>query len=82
MRIPIEFRSHLETRRLSFAPIGVPGLVMAGENDGCMGARLFEGATEAFRGRADLKIVRGAGHFLPLEATEVVLQHILDFVAE
>jgi pimeloyl-ACP methyl ester carboxylesterase len=50
-----------------FRPLEVPGLVIAGEQDGCMKAELFDGAEKAFAVEGELYRVEGAGHFMHLE---------------
>jgi pimeloyl-ACP methyl ester carboxylesterase len=62
--------------------IDVPALVVAGEEDGCIGAELFEGADEAFAGRCRCITVRGAGHFVHRERPDVVADEILQFTGE
>lgn len=60
--------------------IDVPALVVAGENDGCIGSELFAGADEAFAARCRCIEIRGAGHFLHRERPDVVGDEILQFV--
>jgi pimeloyl-ACP methyl ester carboxylesterase len=60
--------------------IGVPALVVAGAEDGCIGPELFEGADDAFAGRCRCIEVQGAGHFVHQERPDVVADEILQFV--
>ena len=60
--------------------IDVPTLVLAGEHDGCIGADLFESATDCYDARAELAVVSGAGHFLHRERPDDVADRILAFV--
>lgn len=62
--------------------IDVPALVIAGGEDGCIGADLFEGADEAFAGRCRCIAVRDAGHFVHRERPDVVGDEILGFVGD
>ncbi len=60
--------------------IAVPGLVIAGERDGCIGAELFTDADDAFDADCRVVSVRGAGHFMHRERPAVVADEILAFV--
>ncbi len=62
------------------AGVEVPGLVIAGTEDGCIGHELFDDADEAFDGRCRCLKIRGAGHFLHQERPDVVADEILGFV--
>lgn len=63
-------------------PLRVPGLVIAGRQDGCVGPELFEGSEAAFEGGGRLEYVSGAGHFMHLEAPDTVAETILSFFGE
>ncbi len=56
----------------------VPGTVVAGGRDGCIGAELYGGAEAAFLRDGRLEVIDDAGHFLPLEATDEVADIVLD----
>jgi Predicted hydrolases or acyltransferases (alpha/beta hydrolase superfamily) len=58
----------------------VPGLVIAGKADGCIGHELFDDAEEAFAGRCRCVKIRGAGHFVHQERPDVVADEIVSFV--
>lgn len=65
----------------SLPPIDVPGLVITGDRDGCIGAELFERADELFT--ADCRVVklRDAGHFMHREHPRVVGDEISTFLS-
>lgn len=60
--------------------IETPGLVVAGERDGCIGSELFADADAAFGRACRVIAVRGAGHFMHLECPAVVAEEIVAFV--
>ena len=60
--------------------IEVPGLVIAGERDGCIGVSLFTDADDDFDADCRVIAVRGAGHFVHRERPDVVAEEILAFV--
>jgi pimeloyl-ACP methyl ester carboxylesterase len=66
--------------RLCLAPIETPMLVLAGQNDGCMGLEVFEGLERAFRGPFQFEVIEDAGHFMHLEQPERVEEMILAFL--
>ncbi|MFD1585362.1 alpha/beta fold hydrolase [Halorientalis brevis] len=62
--------------------IDVPGLVIAGENDGCIGADLFANADAAFEADCRVVEVRDAGHFMHQERPDVVGSEVASFLAD
>lgn len=60
--------------------IQTPTLVVAGEQDGCIGPELFENAGDAFAGRSRVVTVGGAGHFMHQERPDAVCEEITEFV--
>ena len=64
----------------SLPPIDVPGLVIAGERDGCIGPELFERADELFTADCRVVKVREAGHFMHRERPDVVASEIRSFL--
>ena len=60
--------------------IEVPGLVIAGERDGCIGVQLFADADDDFDADCRVIAVRSAGHFVHRERPDVVAEEILAFV--
>jgi len=60
--------------------IEVPGLVIAGNEDGCVGSELFGSADSAFTGECRVVTVQGAGHFMHQERPDIVCDEILEFV--
>jgi pimeloyl-ACP methyl ester carboxylesterase len=61
--------------------IEVPTLVLAGTEDGAIGADLFERADEAFDAPCRVVRVGGAGHFLHQERPEVVGEEVRSFLS-
>lgn len=55
-------------------PLGCPARVLVGARDGCM-------APEAFRRVPGVVVVPQAGHFLPLEAPDHVVQHAKELIS-
>jgi pimeloyl-ACP methyl ester carboxylesterase len=76
------YRQNLSLKPPPLPPIAVPGLVLAGERDGCIGAEMFEGAERAFSALARLEIVEAAGHFMHLERPGDVWRRIEGFLRE
>ena len=72
--------SALETWRVSFSRMSVPALVLSGDRDGCFASEVYSGIEDAFTSPVRFEIVRGAGHFLPLEATGRVADLAIPFV--
>jgi pimeloyl-ACP methyl ester carboxylesterase len=64
----------------SLPPIAVPGLVIAGERDGCIGAELFEQAGELYSADCRVVKIRDAGHFMHRERPAVVGEEICSFL--
>lgn len=65
---------------LALRPLRVPTLVVAGQEDGCIGIDTFQELGPCFAGRHRLEVLRDHGHWLPLEATEHLVQAVRDFV--
>jgi pimeloyl-ACP methyl ester carboxylesterase len=61
-------------------PIDVPGMILHGANDGCMGAELVEGMAAMFPRGLRVEIVPNTGHFLHQEAPERINALVLDFL--
>ena len=72
-------RARSETCRVAFSRISVPALVFSGDRDGCIASEVYSGIEGAFTSPVRFEIVRGAGHFLPLEATDRVADLAIPF---
>lgn len=66
---------------LAATPLRVPGRLLVGARDGCVGPEVFSGAEAAFAAPCSVTVVPDAGHFLPLEAPEIVLAQVDDLLA-
>lgn len=55
----------------------VPGLILAGREDGCIAPPMFEGSCRAFEGRCRTRLLDHVGHFLHAARPEVVADEIL-----
>lgn len=64
----------------SLPPIDVPGLVITGEQDGCIGAELFERIDELFTAECRVLKISDAGHFMHRERPAVVAEEITEFL--
>ena len=73
-RGPQTIREWRKTLRDAMRPIPCPGLLMTGENDGCMDPALFREASHAFHGECEIHVLREVGHFLHQEDPEGVLE--------
>lgn len=67
---------------LSWGIPNVPTLVMAGENDGCIGREIFEGVEENLGTEGRFAVLPGAGHFMHLERPEELARRVRDFLHE
>lgn len=61
-------------------PLPMPGLVIHGANDGCIGADLVPPMREYFPAGLAVEIVRDAGHFVHQEQPALVNRLVLDFL--
>lgn len=62
-------------------PIQVPTLIFAGDNDQCMLPALYTDCLRHINAPAELVMLKGVGHFIPLEAPEQVASIILSFLS-
>lgn len=69
-------------RRYRTLKIKVPTLHLHGRDDGCVLASTGRGQASYFRGPFRSEIIDGAGHFLPIEAPELVARHALEWIHE
>lgn len=77
---PRQWRQWNHARHLLLAPASVPSLILAGDRDRCIPPPMFSGC-EAWLGPAggQYRIIADAGHFLPLEATQPMVDQMLCF---
>jgi pimeloyl-ACP methyl ester carboxylesterase len=68
------------TAAATATPIAIPGLVLHGADDGCIGAELVPPMAAHFPAGLRIEIVPGAGHFVHQERPEVVNRIVLDFL--
>jgi len=71
-------RAHADRKR-TLGPLRVPGLVIAGEEDGCIGTEVFGGVERAFAGPAEHRVLPG-GHFMHREHPERFADEVLGFL--
>ncbi len=69
----------VRSEMMSLSTVPVRTLVLAGEDDGCMDVRMFEHAfcEEDFPAGVQIQRVAGAGHFVHLDAPDVVNDALL-----
>jgi pimeloyl-ACP methyl ester carboxylesterase len=73
MPAPIAYyRALRDPRSLARRAITTPVLHLTGSDDGCIGPELGERQAGFFAGPFRSDIIRGAGHFLPLEAPDAI----------
>lgn len=68
-------------RQIMSQQTSVPALWIAGEDDGCIDLRQYNGMDVAFSDHFELFKVAGAGHFVHREAPELVQNKILSLLA-
>ncbi|MCP1968474.1 alpha/beta fold hydrolase [Bradyrhizobium elkanii] len=73
-------RRLLDVYRVAFSRIAVPALVLSGDRDGCIGCETHSGIESAYTAPLRFEVVRGVGHFLPLEATDAVAELAIPFL--
>lgn len=61
-------------------PLPMPGLMIHGADDGCIGAELVPSMREYFPAGLRIEIVPGAGHFVHQEKPDVVNRLLLEFL--
>jgi pimeloyl-ACP methyl ester carboxylesterase len=64
------------------APLAMPGLVIHGADDGCIGSELVPPMAAYFPRGLQIEIVPGAGHFVHQEKPELVNALLLDFLGD
>ena len=62
-------------------PLELPALVLHGERDGCIKPGAFVDTGDYFTGPVRIEALPGVGHFLHLEAPDLVAGKIVDFLA-
>jgi pimeloyl-ACP methyl ester carboxylesterase len=72
-------RTMLEARDV-FAPTQVPAIHLHGEDDGCIGVEIAEGAERHYRRGYILYRIPGAGHFLIQEKPAAVGEILVEFL--
>jgi pimeloyl-ACP methyl ester carboxylesterase len=71
-----------DAQAATFAGPPQPTLYLHGRDDGCMDARLAEGAENFLPGAGSMsEIIEDVGHFLHLEQADAVNSKIIDFIA-
>jgi pimeloyl-ACP methyl ester carboxylesterase len=60
-------------------PLDVPGLMIHGADDGCMGVDLLAGMGDYFPRGLRTEVIRDAGHFVHQERAEVVNRLLVEF---
>lgn len=68
---------HRSTRRCE-----VPGLILAGREDGCIEPSMFEGSCQAFEAPCRMRVLDDGGHFLHAANPEAVAEEIHRFLTE
>jgi pimeloyl-ACP methyl ester carboxylesterase len=63
-------------------PVSVPVLYLHGARDGCIGSAMGDGQDALFTGLYERAIIPRAGHFLHLEAPDMVASFIVDWFQE
>ena len=78
---PGEWGKWNHSRRLFLAPVQAPALVLSGETDHCISSAIFTNCEkEIGQAGGRYRMIKNAGHFLPLEAPEKVVTEILQFI--
>lgn len=67
-------------RALIFGKLPVPARVIRGEDDGCIGAEMFEDQDDCFGAGYELVTMKGAGHFMQCEQPESFAAHVIEFL--
>lgn len=73
-------RSHRKSRKLSFAPLDVPSLIMTGEADKSVLPESFRGLERAYDADYQFHRLSSVGHFPHLEATNEVFERMMDYL--
>lgn len=69
-----------ESASLIFSKLPVPARVIRGEDDGCIGAEMFNGQDYCYGAGYELITMKGAGHFMQCEQPEQFAAHVLEFL--
>jgi pimeloyl-ACP methyl ester carboxylesterase len=70
----------IEVQLRSQPPIGVPSMILSGGNDGVTPSRSADGPVRGFNGPCTRRVVPGAGHNLPQEKPEAVVEATLELL--
>ncbi len=76
------FGAWRRSQRLALARLRRPAMVLAGEQDGCVGPELFVDPASASEAPVELHVLPGLGHFMHLEDPAVIHRLILRRLAE
>ncbi|MEQ1440722.1 alpha/beta hydrolase [Fontimonas sp. SYSU GA230001] len=68
------------TYALLRSPVTVPTLAICAEQDGCIGAEIFEGQQDRYRGGFELYRMENAGHFMQWEQPAAFAARVLEFL--
>ena len=73
--------AHIEAQNATQAVPEQPTLYLHGVNDGCIGPEVAESARPMVGDHVEIRLIDGVGHFLHLEAPDVINAQILEFLS-
>lgn len=78
--IPGKMLASPTARKIGFRPIQVPGMMIFGSEDGCIGPELFVNSEKGYA--ADLRLVeaKGMGHFMHCEDPQWFTDRVIEFL--
>lgn len=69
-------RKWLSSYQLAFLKLKVPTTILVGETDHCIPPQTYQGFEHCIDAPSSLTIVKGAGHFLPIDNPEMIASKI------